>query len=836
MSHKLKLLSIILLSCVAGCSDSAVVYVELDDSPEQSQEKTCKDACKANTKSCIDDETASICTKNKDDCLAYKTISCPENYTCNDGTCIDEQGNQPCENECNPDETSCLSEKKLQTCFIGDDGCYKIQNVSCTNGKTCLKGKCVAENPDECENQCTPDETECLSNNQLKTCVLNENGCYEFETVDCESGTVCSKGECKKSEENCQNECQPGSKSCTQDGKTMVCDDYNGDGCLEILIAPCNTNEHCNNGICEDNTTEPDPCTNECSQSGLTECDGTSSVKTCGNYDDDSCLEWSVATSCKSGTTCKSGKCDCTNQCDTNGKTECDSSSNGFKTCTDTNGDGCYEWSSVTPCNDMACKSGACVCNHACEANAKECSGSGYRSCTTNAQGCRVWSSVTPCSNGCDKGACKPDVVMKPTRYPGNQILSPVTEYSVQQMKNIAAKKSRSNVHFAKLGDSHFAPGTVFMYCFASNQTHNLNGATSLENSISAFQSKSPNSFSRDSVSAVIGWTVNKALTTGKLSEELSAMNPRFAFIDYGSNDIGWFGYSRPTGTSNEGFFYTLQWFYREYRKALDLMIPTGVIPLILGTGYQNVYKYSGTTLNYLNPFYFVPVFNAVSRGLAEQYQVPFLDLAYLQMQEPLKSNNYGLSTDNLHHTSGDGGCNFTDSNMKYGANARNRYALEMLDRAYRTVVQSEKAPDAPVVYEGSGTKTAPYIISNLPYTHAGNTSKGTNNISTYTACETTSEAGPEIYYQLKLTKAQKIRAFAVSAQGVDADIHMLKSLDGSGCLARGDKWVEGNLDAGTYYFVVDTYSSSNNAGEYLFGIVECLAGDGLCGTKNTGG
>ena len=54
--------------------------------------------------------------------------------------------------------------------------------------------------------------------------------------------------------------------------------------------------------------------------------------------------------------------------------------------------------------------------------------------------------------------------------------------------------------------------------------------------------------------------------------------------------------------------------------------------------------------------------------------------------------------------------------------------------------------------------------------------------------------------------------------------------------MTRGDKCVEANLSAGTYYFVIDTCDSTNNAGEYMFGIVECESGDTLCGSKTTGG
>jgi len=50
-------------------------------------------------------------------------------------------------------------------------------------------------------------------------------------------------------------------------------------------------------------------CTNDCSSSGLKQCSGNG-YQTCGNYDSDSCLEWSSVTACPNGGTCSgSGNC-----------------------------------------------------------------------------------------------------------------------------------------------------------------------------------------------------------------------------------------------------------------------------------------------------------------------------------------------------------------------------------------------------------------------------------------------------------------------------------------------------------------------------------------------
>ncbi|VVB78227.1 Uncharacterised protein [uncultured archaeon] len=64
-------------------------------------------------------------------------------------------------------------------------------------------------------------------------------------------------------------------------------------------------------------------CTNDCTVSGSKRCNGNS-IETCGNYDADSCLEWSITSSCTPGQVCSGGACfnvacSSNSQCGTNG-------------------------------------------------------------------------------------------------------------------------------------------------------------------------------------------------------------------------------------------------------------------------------------------------------------------------------------------------------------------------------------------------------------------------------------------------------------------------------------------------------------------------------------
>lgn len=158
-------------------------------------------------------------------------------------------------------------------------------------------------------------------------------------------------------------------------------------------------------------------CEDECEQ-GEKGCDGFG-MKECGNYDPDPCMEWSEAQPCEFGcdeaNECRDGVIvePCKSAC-VNGTTVCEGE--GFRVCADTDLDGCTEWSDITPCSkDEACTDGVCqvqppACTNVCVAGSVECSGDGYRTCgDTNADGCTDWSNVVRCGFGCSSGQCLED-------------------------------------------------------------------------------------------------------------------------------------------------------------------------------------------------------------------------------------------------------------------------------------------------------------------------------------------------------------------------------------------------------------------------------------------
>src|SRR5258708_3656193 len=55
-------------------------------------------------------------------------------------------------------------------------------------------------------------------------------------------------------------------------------------------------------------------CVNECTQ-GAQLCTDATSIKSCGNYDTDSCLEWSASVPCPMGQMCMGNQCVATKTC-----------------------------------------------------------------------------------------------------------------------------------------------------------------------------------------------------------------------------------------------------------------------------------------------------------------------------------------------------------------------------------------------------------------------------------------------------------------------------------------------------------------------------------------
>ena len=226
-----------------------------------------------------------------------------QNQGCGQGSCASTQMYQTRSRDCTPDGCNTESESRC----VSDQSC----TPSCTN---------------ECSYQ---GQTTCQDSGSNKTCgYYDSDSCLEWSSsqscgTDGCTGTTyrdyhCSGGTCSYSDQTCSTQCF-----------------YCGDN---ICNSSCGENtSNCSQDCGQD-------CSNECSYSGQRRCYNSTSNQTCGDYDSDSCLEWSNPDSCQGSTGCGYGKCDnderpdwrcsggyCEYDCDYS--SSCDYDDNDYKRC-----------------------------------------------------------------------------------------------------------------------------------------------------------------------------------------------------------------------------------------------------------------------------------------------------------------------------------------------------------------------------------------------------------------------------------------------------------------------------------------------------------------------
>lgn len=412
-----------------------------------------------------------------------------------------------------------------------------------------------------------------------------------------------------------------------------------------------------------------------------------------------------------------------------------------------------------------------------------------------------------------------------PTRYPADTLTSPISPHVARELTRIADNDpARASDVFMKVG----ASGTVsknLLYCFAGDAQPqyqlDLDGRDELLPGIEIFRQGNAagnTPFDRPTIAAKVGhsagWVIDG--TPSPLDEEIAAVNPRFAFVNYGTNDMG-------LGATYSS---AMPGFYANMSQLLDELEAQGIIAIISGLNPRSDREAAAL---------WVPTYDTVTRGLAEARQLPYISLYLAAKGLP----DQGLISDGIHgnayNSGGSQPCIFTAEGLEYGYNIRNLLSMQVLDQTRRVVLDAEPAPDATLSHMGDGKPGSPVLIDTLPFTHsADTTSVSQRNIDTYAGCSADQdESGPELLYRLDLSEATALRAIVLDREGVDIDIHLLQGdASGASCLERDDRIIERTLQPGTYYFALDTYVSSSNgelAGEYLFVIQPCEAGDDDC-------
>ncbi len=380
--------------------------------------------------------------------------------------------------------------------------------------------------------------------------------------------------------------------------------------------------------------------------------------------------------------------------------------------------------------------------------------------------------------------------IQRPSRYPAGALHSPMSPAVVARLSSVLSATTGQKDVFAKVGDS-ITVDTNFLDCYAGTDVM-LDTESALEPTRTWFNqtavSASNTSFDRTTLSAAVGWSAGSAIAGSPtpIEQEVSAINPAFAVVMFGTND-----------TSAIGFWT----FEKSLRGVVDQLLGLGVVPLLSTIPPRS----DSTTMNAL-----VPEMNAIIRAVAQYRQIPYMD--YWQTLNTLPA--YGLAGDGIHPQvySGPHGCWLTPPALQYGCNQRNRVTLESLDRVRRFLVAGTAAEAAPHGLAGTGTFADPRQIDALPFVDDGDTTKSTSKQANVYNCAAQDESGPEIVYTLTLTTAATVRARVYVDNNVDVDLHWLTQPDATHCTARNDKTLEVVAQPGTYYISVDSFVSGGVA------------------------
>ncbi len=295
------------------------------------------------------------------------------------------------------------------------------------------------------------------------------------------------------------------------------------------------------------------------------------------------------------------------------------------------------------------------------------------------------------------------------SRYDPRALLSPITAAVAHHLAAIAGHGRHRDDVFMKVGDSGTASGH-FLRCFARRDDPryevDLGLHPELATTLEIFRGNGggPTPFDRVSRAAVAGKTAGWVLagSPSPLETELDALDPRYAFVGFGTNDLHY----GPTPRA------ALPTFHAALDRVLARLESDGIVPLVAGLPPRDHDVVAER---------WVPTYDAMTRGLAEQRQVPYLSLYRATRELP----DRGLVRDGVHGNAYRTGsvfrpCVFTPTGLAHHYNVRNLLSLQQLSRVHRVLVDGAEPPDTEAAgWSGEGTRADPHPIDRLPYTHS---------------------------------------------------------------------------------------------------------------------
>jgi len=397
-------------------------------------------------------------------------------------------------------------------------------------------------------------------------------------------------------------------------------------------------------------------------------------------------------------------------------------------------------------------------------------------------------------------------------RYAVGRRHSPLTPAVVERLLEVPAPGAQADV-FAKIGAS-ITVSRNFMHCFAGGHV-DLAGRDALQATIDHFlagDAGGTDPFTRDSVSATVGWSAGAALAgePSPLDREVAALAPVVAVIMYGTNDI------QQRSPDRYG---------DQLLTLVDTLLGYGVVPLLSTIPPRDDDEWADGQ---------VPVYNALVRAAAQGRLVPLVDFHAELAALP----DHGLGPDGIHPTTYRPGgaaraCALTAEGLRSGYNVRNLITLEALDRLRQTLLDGRAPPDAAApVLEGDGSPDEPFRIASLPFSDLRDTTDSPwRRLNRYSGCDADQdESGPEWLYRLELERRVRLRAVVTDRGDTDVDVHLLSAGGGEAdCVDRAHTEASAEVGPGTVWLAVDSYVSGGQerTGEYLLAVVGEGVGEG---------
>jgi hypothetical protein len=430
-----------------------------------------------------------------------------------------------------------------------------------------------------------------------------------------------------------------------------------------------------------------------------------------------------------------------------------------------------------------------------------------------------------------DAGVVDAGVATGPLIYPGNRTHSPIDAALAQNLRLIASRGTGNRAVFAKIGDSIStatsggAGGGQFLNCFDGTLngpnswdiTVRLGAYGSLQGTLDFFRQVrfgTDDSWSRPSLATRVGAFANWA-TAGNpspMDREIAALNPRYAVVMFGSNDIG--AWSLPYPLADQ-----LEQYEGHMRAIATELLAQGVVPLFTTMPPDNDPRW----------LRFTPAYAGVVRAIAQGRQVPLIDY---QRELRALGPPYGLGNDGTHPTCAawNGCCWLDATSLRHGYNVRNLITLQALDRMVQIFERNVNSIDSQAErLRGDGTPANPFVVNDVPFAELRRLSTSTARGSGTITCgaQTVSVTGPQVTYRLTVPRAMNVR---ITLLDDGARAHRMSITNGTTCTRTATRLMTLTLPAGTSYLQVNTTNGNTGSTvDYNLSITECMAGDPDC-------